>query len=389
MAFAVRTESWSEDVALHDGRQITVEREVDWTFRIASGDAAAGFNFLKNWPDKFWFKFKHPDTQETIKWQGEQHYIPVLLDLINGVPYLVVYGRPTKRTESIYGCAELPYTYLRYNSKNGGRWEAIPLDKALRDLRRANLSPDYPGIGKKHLSTDDVQSVMLRRENSSSYHFQQEIPRDYNEWRNPYKNSYLNERDKDDCRPPRSQLTPVSLPTATERTQELIKTIDYAPERVSVGDDWERLTFDKKREGECKKLFRPTNQNDYMQDQRFVGDPTGGKRVPYSSNGQFQMGVRMLCDEYVWFVTHQEVSGKMVITKYTHAGDIAFRISFLRPEPVPGFVGYIAIPSLRSEAGFLYFDWMDFRDINREWHIKRILKLRVREPAEQNAGINK
>ena len=140
MAFSVRTESWTEDVVLHDGRQIKVEREVDWTFRIASGDAGSGFQLFKNWPDRFWLKFKHPDTHETIKWQGEQHYNPVLLDIVDGIPYLVVYGSGSKETEAVYGCPELPYTYLKYESGFFGKWSPVPVEKAPNVLQDANLS---------------------------------------------------------------------------------------------------------------------------------------------------------------------------------------------------------------------------------------------------------
>ena len=77
----------------------------------------------------------------------------------------------------------------------------------------------------------------------------------------------------------------------------------------------------------------------------------------------------------------------MIITKFTLTGDFISRISFRHPEPINGFFGYVAIPSLRSETGFLYFDWLDFHDsINQEWRIKRILKLRVQEPTLPNIG---
>lgn len=114
--------------------------------------------------------------------------------------------------------------------------------------------------------------------------------------------------------------------------------------------------------------------------ERFVKDNTGEKKVPYSKNGKREMGVRQICDEHIWFVAHQEERGKMVVTKFTIAGDLVYRISFRWPEPIQGFIGYISIPSLRSEAGYLYFDWQDFRNTANEWHIKRIFKMRLREP---------
>lgn len=354
-AFCTKTTEADFNVTLIDGRDIMVNRKVCSTFQFLGGDSGSPV-IMKSWPDQYRIKFRHPDTQEKIEWEGKQYFNPLLLAFVKGVPYLVVGGRPDKDTSSIYGCPELPFIFLKYE-KTGfwGKWIPIPVEQAPAELKYVNLPGD-----------ERAQAI---------------IPRSYDEWNYEYKNSYLNERRQNDCRPPRTQLPTVVLPAATEGTPEVLETINYTPDRLSIGDDWARLTFDKKREGGCEKLFRPADPNDSMQDQRFIHDKMGKKRVPYSRSGQFQMGTRVLCDDkYVWFVTHQEEPGKILITKYTISGDLALRVSFLRPELLQGFVGYISIPSLRSEDDYLYFDWMDFRDINREWHIKRLLKMRMRIP---------
>ncbi len=388
-SFSTRTESWSEDALLHDGRIIKVSREVDWTFQFLGGDSGSPV-FMKSWPDKFWLKFTHPDTHKTIKWQGEQYFDPVLLDIVDGVPYLVVHGRPDKSTEKIYSCPELPYIYLKYEEGFWGKWIPISVEQAPSILQDANLSPRYPDFPKyRSLSRDDVLTNIREVERSPEGSFQAKIPRSYDDWHYVYKNSYLNERRQGDCRPPRAQLPQAVFPAAIVSAPEILETINYTPDRISIGDDWSNLVFDLKREGECKKLFRPTDTNDYMQGQRFVKDSTGKKPAPYSRTAQFNMGVRVLCDEYVWFVTHQEEKGKIVISKFTITGDLVYQTSFRNPYRIEGFVGYIRIPSLRSEGGYLYFDWLDFRDTNREWHIKRLLKMRLREPASLSAGSSK
>lgn len=404
-SFSTRTESWSEDVALHDGRVIKVAREVDYTFQFVSGDEAS-MKLFASWPDKFWLKFRHPDTQETIKWQGEQYFDPVLLDIVDGVPYLVVHGRPDKSTEKIYGCPELPYIFLKYEKGFLGKWTPIPAEQAPSILQDANLSPSYPdfpqhmdqhdetmrqiyeGRPSRYLSRNEVLKNIRKVERSSEGYFQAKIPKSYDDWHNIYKNSYLNERRQGDCRPPRTPLPQVTLPTAIEDTPEILETTNYTPDRIAIGEEWAGFVFDLKREGECKKLFRPTDPNDYMQGQRFVKDSTGRKPAPYSRTAQFDMGVRVFCDDYVWFVTHQEEKGKIVISKFTITGDLVYRTSFRNPDRIEGFIGYIRIPSLRSENGYLYFDWLDFRDINREWHIKRWLKMRMKEPDRPNPSNN-
>lgn len=353
----------------HDGKMIKVERKVYEITRFRIFDPLFGllpfYPRIQTLGNKFSLQFKHPDTQETITWQGELGLEPELLDIVNGVTYLVVNGRVTKDTETIYGCPELPYIYLKYESGFFGKWHPVPVEKAPDVLRIANLP--------RHSSGND------------GGYFQQVIPRTYEEWNYLYKNNHLNERQFGDCRPPRAPLPQAFLPVAIEGSPDILETIDYVSERVvPIGDEWGRLAFDQKREGACRKLFKPADPNDYMQDQRFINDSTGNKRVPYSRNGQFQMGTRVLCDEYVWFVTHQEERGKMIISRFTINGDFVSRISFPKPEPIQGYVGYISIPSLRSEAGYLYFDWMDFRNMHQEWYIKRILKMRMREDIPQN-----
>ncbi|TNI88471.1 hypothetical protein CF120_15110 [Aeromonas allosaccharophila] len=404
MAFSTRTERWSEDAVLSNGREVKVEREVGYTFQFISGDEAS-MKLFASWPDKFWIRFKHPDTGETITWQGEQYYNPILLDFVNGIPYLVVNGQSSKKTEAVYGCPELPYIYLKYESGLLGKWSPVPSAKAPDVLRKANLSPDYPDFGKldaqdeaiqakrrggrarRDMSPDDIQKRMSKVERGSAGFFQRVIPRNYEEWNYTYKNSHLNERRRDDCRPPRALPPQEALPAPIEGSPEILKEVNYTPDRISLGDDWSTLTYDPKRESGCKALFRPTDPNDYMKGQRFINDRTGDKPAPYSRTAQFNMGVRVLCDEHVWFLTHQEEPGKIVISKFTVTGDLVYRTSFRNPDRVEGFIGYIRVPSLRSRDGYLYFDWLDFRDINREWHIKRWLEMRMREPEMPNPAV--
>jgi hypothetical protein len=401
MGYSTFTERWSEDALLSDERVIKVEREAlkvvyreyEWTlFPRRQGN--------------HWIRFKHPDTQETITWKSEGGYVPVLLDFVNGVPWLVVLGRSRKDTEAIYGCPELPYIYLKYESGFFGKWLPVPLEKAPDGLRQANLTPGFPDFGGDSLvgvahdyldrhgrDTRDLSSAEIQKKMSSdrSSWFQRVIPRTYDEWNYGYKDSYLNQRQTGDCRPPRKPPPPMTLPAAVESSPEILNAIDYTPDRIVVQDDWTTMVFDKERGENCTKLFKPADPNDYMKGQRFIKDNTGNKPVPYSRTTQFDMGANVLCDEHIWFVTHQEEPGKIIISKFTVTGDLVYRTSFRKPDPVAGFVGYIRTPSFRSQDGYLYFDWLDFRDtyrvMNHEWHIKRWLELRIREPEVPNPAL--
>lgn len=377
---------WSEDVVLQDGRQIKVERKVSYSFKHSIGDAGSGFSVFRHRLSNYHIQFSHPETGRNISWQENPDFTPLLLDVVSGIPYLILSARPTKETERVYGCTELPFLYLQYDSASPGKWRPIPADHAPRVLRKANLSLANEAGQKDFLSANEVQETISQKEKSSGRFIQGDIPRNYGEWRYQYKNSYRNERRQDDCRPPRVPLPQMVLPAPIEGSPEILETIDYTPERISIGNEWTRLTFDQKRTGECKRMFRPADPDDYWQGQRFVMDGTGAKPVPYS-RAQFIMAVRVLCDDDVWFVTHLEEPGKIVISKFTVTGDMVYRTSFRKPEQVAGFSGDIRIPSLRSDGGYLYFDWLDFRNNNSGWHIKRWMKMRMKVSDMPNPSV--
>lgn len=261
---AMSAESTVEDIALHDGRHLKVERSAYRPTHFKILDPFFGLPIAPRTDiggTVYSLEFTHPDTQKTISWKGEEYYTPVLLDIVDGTPYLIINGFTSKETETKYGCPELPYFYLKYESGFFGKWVPVPMEKAPDVLRISNLSQE--------------------RRNDGGF-FQKDIPRTYEEWHYQYKNEHLNERKFGDCRPPRAPLSQVVLSAAIEGTPEILETINYTPDRIAIGYQWTGFVFDLKREGECKKLFRPTDPNDYMQGQRFIKDSTGKKPAPYS-----------------------------------------------------------------------------------------------------------
>lgn len=213
MGFTSRTESQVEVVALRDGRHIKVERTVQWTTQFKILDPFFGLpirpRFEKSDPDTFSLKFKHPDTQEMVTWQGEQHYTPVLLNIVSGVPYLVVNGVISKETEAIYGCPELPYFYLKYESGFFGKWMPVPAGKAPDVLRISNLSQASRNDGG---------------------FFQRVIPRTYEEWDYIYKDNHLKERKVWDCR------LPYKAPPPTKEFVEANKLNEISENNANVVD---------------------------------------------------------------------------------------------------------------------------------------------------------
>jgi hypothetical protein len=381
---------------LHDGRKIKLEREVDYTFQFISGDEAS-MHLFASWPDKFWLKFKHPDTQESIKWQGEQYFNPVLLDVVDGVPYLVVMGSPSKDNEKIYGCPELPYIYLKYEPGFFGKWLPIPVEAAPRVLRNSNLSPEYPDNRQKHLSVEDVQRLMYRYEGTSTHNFQRAIPRTYEEWNYSYKNSRRNERRRGDCRPPLKPLPDVPLPKPVEIELETVESKDYI---VKGADEYYKSLWEMKgsiTRANCSMLFTPPNPENLMLGERFVNDSTGSKRLPYSGPTPYPSG-RMLetrteryCnDKFIWFVGGHEELGKTVITKYTISGDLAYNIRMDNPEIADNKLARnMVLDSISEEGGYFYFYWVQSLPKSNDpamGYPNRMTKFRFREPVHEAAS---
>jgi hypothetical protein len=377
MSFTSRSESKSEDVVLQDARHIEVERTVQWTTEIKILDPFFGLPFMprfeKGGPDTFRLKFKHPDTQETITWQGKRYYTPILLDIVSGVPYLVVNGQISKETEAIYGCPELPYFYLRYESGLFGKWVPVPVEKAPETLRMANLP---------------------KRSGNDDGFFQKVIPRSYEEWNYMDKNQHRNERNVWDCRPPLKPPADVSLPKPVDVELETIESIDYI---VKSADEYYKSLSERKGTitgANCSKFFKPPNPENIMQGERFVKDQTGNIRLPYSGPTPFPSG-RMLenrteryCDDkFVWFFAGHEERGKTVITKYTASGDLLYNIRMDDPKVADNKLARsMVLDSCTTENDYFYCYWVQSLPTLSSSTIAyphRMTKFRFREPIHE------
>jgi len=365
-AFCTKTYEADIDVTLIDSRIIKVTRKVCWTFQLVSGDEA-GMKLFASWPDKYWIKFQHPDTHEKIEWEGDQYFDPLLLDFVKGVPYLVVGGRPDKDTSAKYGCPELPFIFLKYE-KTGiwGKWIPIPVEQAPAELKYVNLPENE--------------------------HTQGIIPRSYDEWNYAYKNSYRNERRRGDCRPPLQPLPDVALPKPEDVDLETVESTVYI---VKSSDEYYKSLSERKgtlTRARCATLFRPPNPENLMLGERFVKDPTGSKRLPYS--GLSPLPLRMLetrteryCDDqFVWFIAGHEELGKTIITKYSTTGDFLYNIRITNPKNADGQFEQMVLDSPTIANNFFYFYWV--QDVKRPdgqflEYPHRMLKLRFREPAHE------
>jgi|GEM_PF-3041590 len=378
------TKEWDDEALLHDGRTIEVHR------KVANGGKSLSQGISTSL-DEYSLEAQNPDTGKTIRWSGERSVNPIMLDFVDGIPYVVVKSSHVFSNVELYGCPEIPYVFLRYEQETS-KWNPVPRNLAPKALRTANLSPEYQYAymlngkrqTKEFISGQYRSSMNVSKRRKNSNISTAEIPENFDKWDEPDKETrYKNVRFKNDCRSPLPLETEVVLPPPQEVTLEILETNNYNPVRLIGKDEWSRLVSDKDRSEYskyCKSLFKQADPKEPWLGKRFSKDSTGQKKVPYNKSN-LSTGAHRLCDkDYILYYAHLELTNKMVITKYTDTGDMLYRISFQKPEEVKGFTGYIQTPTIRSEHGYLTFEWWHFRDYNKMWEVKRTLKVRLREP---------
>jgi hypothetical protein len=158
--FGRATYHWKEEVLLHDGRVIVIERSVKTGYaptEIGQPPAESDYTLTFGAPGG-----------KTITWDGGRNrFIPMILDFEQDVPYVVATGA-TSLVYGTEGCPRPPYFFFRWSA---GQWQRMTYEEFPKSIRKANLSAGltYPSrdpmrerIGRGELVTkDDV--VRLKR----------------------------------------------------------------------------------------------------------------------------------------------------------------------------------------------------------------------------------
>jgi hypothetical protein len=152
--------SWQEEVLLHDGSTIIVERTVSRGGRHELG---------QNPPIKEQhLSFAMPGTKRWVAWEdkfsedvGSANFLPMLLDVQNDVTYLVAspmgclsynkWGRPNP-----------PYVVFKYDGK---AWQRIGLQELPAEIKTPNLIFSMPDIvvkksGGRFMSVKTIQEIL-------------------------------------------------------------------------------------------------------------------------------------------------------------------------------------------------------------------------------------
>jgi hypothetical protein len=150
--------SWKEELLLHDGRIVVVERSVKRGGRREIGQQGAYIEQS--------LEFIMPDTQKTIIWQdhfsqelGMANFLPMLLDIHNDEPYLVVspmgclsynkWGRPNP-----------PYIIFKYVNNE---WLRIPMQELPDEIKTPNVISSAPDIEVERAKTSYMTKEMIEK----------------------------------------------------------------------------------------------------------------------------------------------------------------------------------------------------------------------------------
>jgi hypothetical protein len=155
------TYRWKEEVRLHDGRLIVVERS-----RVMSGPREP---FRSATVGKWTLAFENPNKPgKKISLDVHGGADPMLLGFVQGIPYVAIQpGRGDARY--FYNCPDPPYIFFRYD----GEWRRIELAEFPRELVARNLpndTPEYEARSRKWgiITSLEMQKLLeiVKRENS-------------------------------------------------------------------------------------------------------------------------------------------------------------------------------------------------------------------------------
>lgn len=150
--------SWKEEVLLHDGRKIVVERTVKRGGRHEIGQKSP-YEYQS-------LAFTMPGTNQQVKWEdkfskdlGMANFLPMLLDIQDGVAYLVVQPMGCLSYNK-WGRPNPPYVIFKYEGKT---WQRIQLSELPAEIKTPNLIFSAPDIAVEKSGSRFMTSEMIKK----------------------------------------------------------------------------------------------------------------------------------------------------------------------------------------------------------------------------------
>lgn len=178
-------EQWTEQVTLHDGREVSVKRVAwqQWLFDDASGKA---------WRYRYSIKVLNPNSGKVVRWAGRWSERPIIVEFDQRYAYVVLLPEKCNVDMTRYGNPNPPYVVLRRAEGWLQRWQPIRLADYPASLRITNLILRYPlweisDQGRTRFSAEEVRSLSRPSQTRDAGFTQSPIPHDWESWNYQYK----------------------------------------------------------------------------------------------------------------------------------------------------------------------------------------------------------
>lgn len=158
--FGFGGDSWQEEVLLHDGSRLVVERKVERGGRHEVGQKP---------PYKEQrLRFTIPGTTQTVTWEdhysddlGQANFLPMALDIVGGTSYLVAYPMGCLSYNK-WGRPNPPYVVFQYRLNE---WTRIPLKELPAEITSPNVLFSQPDVeverfGKRMITANMIKGVI-------------------------------------------------------------------------------------------------------------------------------------------------------------------------------------------------------------------------------------
>lgn len=152
--------SWTEEVRLHDGSTIQVDRVArrnPWGFPNARRGSAIDYDLT--------------DKRLGIRWHGKAPREPVSFEMFGGIPYLVVYDANCKNKQP----GQFKASFLRWVN---GRWEVINQAQYPATEGLMNLYAGYWGHSRK----EDASGLVTWEQKARKDGFDPSKPETVDSW---------------------------------------------------------------------------------------------------------------------------------------------------------------------------------------------------------------
>ena len=142
-------------------------------------------------------------------------------------------------------------------------------------------------------------------------------------------------------------------------------------------EEWTQVSHDRIRNDNCQQMIFVEHPGSSFYS--FSHDPT-------ARNKAYRRGSIRLCESSeIWFASNADGSdgsdgSKMIIEKYSQAGDSIYKARFTKPEPTGDSYGSIIGPTFRAEGGYVNFEWWNTNQTRGLREIYRRMRVRFKEP---------